>query len=165
MKLLMDEDLSPKVAERLRVEDGLDAVHVRDRGLLSEPDRVVLERAFDEDRILVTANVGDFQRLARARELHPGIVLFLDGALSREEQLELMRSVVATLEQELEEGRDMINRVLEIEAGGDLCFYDLPLPDQSWISNPRTERPEECKKGKVKVGVSPPSTKHWSSRA
>lgn len=127
MKFLIDEDLSPKVAERLRMDDGLDVIHVRDRGLLGEPDPVILQSAYDEDRILVTANVKDFQRLARARELHPGIVLVLDGSLSRSEQLDLMQMVVVELEQELLDERDMINRVLEIEANGECNFYDLPL--------------------------------------
>jgi predicted nuclease of predicted toxin-antitoxin system len=107
MKFLIDEDLSPKVAERLRVDDGLDVIHVRDRNLLGKSDPSVLQSAYDEDRILVTANVKDFQRLARARELHPGIVLVLDGSLSRDEQLVLMRQVVAELEQEFLEERDI----------------------------------------------------------
>lgn len=128
MKFLIDEDLSPKVAERLRVDDGFDLIHVRDRGLLNKSDPIILQRAYDEDRILVTANVKDFQRLARARELHPGIVLVLDGSLSRDEQLDLMHKVVAELEQELLEERDMVNRVLEIEVNGESNFYDLPLP-------------------------------------
>lgn len=128
MKFLIDEDLSPKVAERLRLDDGLDVIHVRDRGLLGASDPVILQRAYDEDRILVTANVKDFQRLARARELHPGIVLVLDGMLSRDEQLVLMRKVVVELEQEFLEARHMVNRVLEVELNGEANFYDLPLP-------------------------------------
>ena len=87
-----------------------------------------MQKAYDEDRILVTANVKDFQRLARAREVHPGIVLILDGSLTRDEQLALMMKVVYELEQELQEERDLINRVLEIEASGECHFYDLPLP-------------------------------------
>jgi hypothetical protein len=39
-----------------------------------------------------------------------------------------MRKVVAELEQEFLEERDMINRVLEIEINGPSNFYDLPLP-------------------------------------
>ena len=128
MKFLIDEDLSPKVAERLRIEGGLDVIHVRERDLLGKPDPIILQRAYEEDRILVTANVKDFQRLARARELHPGIVLVLAGFLSRDEQLALMYKAVAELEQELLEGKDMINRVLEIDANGECNFYDLPLP-------------------------------------
>jgi predicted nuclease of predicted toxin-antitoxin system len=128
MKFLLDEDISPRVAERLRIDGRLDVIHVRDRGLLGKSDPVILQRAYDEDRILVTANVKDFQRLARACELHPGIVLFLGGSLSRDEQLALMYKAVAELEQELLEGRDMMNRVLEIATNGECNFYDLPLP-------------------------------------
>ena len=40
MKLFIDEDLSPKVAERLQIEKGLDVIHVRDRGLLGKPDHI-----------------------------------------------------------------------------------------------------------------------------
>ena len=47
MKFLIDEDLSPKVAERLRSDEGLDVVHIRDRGILGESDAVVLQRAYD----------------------------------------------------------------------------------------------------------------------
>jgi predicted nuclease of predicted toxin-antitoxin system len=128
MKFLIDEDLSPKAAERLRMESELDVIHVRDRDWLGQPDPIILQRAYEEDRILVTANVKDFQRLARARELHPGIVLFLAGSLSRDEQLALLYKAVAELEQELLEGRDMINRILEIDENGECSFYDLPLP-------------------------------------
>jgi len=56
VKLLLDENVSPRVAEELARVDALDACHVRDRGLLSATDAEVLERAYDEDRILVTAN-------------------------------------------------------------------------------------------------------------
>ena len=37
--------------------------------------------AFREDRMLVTSNVGDFVRLARAVQVHPGLVL-IDKAAS-----------------------------------------------------------------------------------
>jgi predicted nuclease of predicted toxin-antitoxin system len=53
--------------------DGLDACHVRERGLLGATDAEVLERAFSEARVFVTKNVGDFAKLANARELHAGI--------------------------------------------------------------------------------------------
>jgi hypothetical protein len=35
VKLLLDENISPKVAEKLTLEDGIDACRVRDRGLLA----------------------------------------------------------------------------------------------------------------------------------
>ena len=62
VKLLLDESLSPAVAVAL-VADGIDACHVRDRGILGATDPQVLERAFLEDRVLVTLNVNDFVKL------------------------------------------------------------------------------------------------------
>jgi predicted nuclease of predicted toxin-antitoxin system len=62
LRILIDEDLSPWVAQRLRADQLLDAVHVRDRGHLGRTDREVLELALSEDRISGTANVTDFER-------------------------------------------------------------------------------------------------------
>lgn len=103
VKLLLDENLSPQIAEVLRMEDGLDAVHVRDRGLLEAGDRVVLE-------------------LARARELHPGIILVEDGALLRDEQLRVVRAAVAVLQGQC----DLVNRVLRIWLDGTTVLEDVP---------------------------------------
>lgn len=128
-KLLIDEDLSPSVAQRLRDEDGIDAAAVRDRGKLSATDAAVLDCAFDEDRILVTANVGDFRRLACARELHAGIVLVEDGELLRDEQLAAVRRAVAAIEGELAQKRDMVNRVAIVRADGTVTFEALPTTE------------------------------------
>ncbi len=71
VKLLLDENVSPAVAITLSAAvEGVDAAHVRDRGMTGATDLDVLEKAFEEDRILVTANVGDFEKLAKARDLH-----------------------------------------------------------------------------------------------
>lgn len=59
MKFLIDEDISPYVARYLCEQLLIDAVAVRDRGLLGKSDRQILEYAFNEDRIVVTANIGD----------------------------------------------------------------------------------------------------------
>lgn len=119
---MRDENLSPKVAEILRSVDGIDAYHVRDRGILGATDPEVLERAFVEDRILVTSNVCDFLNLARARDLHPGIVLVERGDLLRDEQLELVRRVIDSLKLY----GDMVNHVLLIAANGTITFEEVP---------------------------------------
>lgn len=121
MKLLLDENLSPKVAETLARTDGLDACHIRDRGLLGATDPEVLERAFAEDRIFVTKNVGDFEKLANSRELHAGIVLLEHGALTREEQLDLMRRIAVKLE-----GIDLVNHVLRVSEDGTMSIEPMP---------------------------------------
>lgn len=125
VKLLLDENLSPSVAVAL-CRDGLDVAHVRDRGLNGATDAEVLSKAYEEDRILVTANVGDFEQLARAHEVHPGIVLVEDGDLLRDEQAEITRRAIAAIAAEHQAGRDMVNRVLRISRDGDPRLEDLP---------------------------------------
>ena len=122
VKLLLDENISPKVGEMLRAQDGLDAVHVRERGLLQAPDHAVLDRADAEDRVLVTKNVEDFVKLARARDLHPGVILLEDGDLVRDEQLRVIRAAVVLLGPE----RDLVNRVLRVWADERHIFEDVP---------------------------------------
>lgn len=121
VKLLLDENLSPAVAATLRGE-GRDAVHVRERGLLGEPDHVVMKKAMDEDRILVTSNVGDFEKLAHASDLHPGLVLVEDGQLARAEQLQVLHAVVRLLEDE----PDLVNRALRVWVDGHHVFEEIP---------------------------------------
>lgn len=121
IRLLLDENLSPAVARTLR-DEGHDAVHLRDRALLGVTDSEVLERAFVEDRVLVTANVADFRKLAQSRELHAGIVFIVDGGLVRDEQLEVLRRVLEALEQE----RDLVNRVLTVRLDGGFVIEELP---------------------------------------
>jgi len=125
VKLLLDENLSPAVAVALR-RSGLDVVHVRDRGLRGATDLQVLNAAFDEDRVLATANVADFRKLARSRDLHAGIILIEDGDLLRDEQQSLIVLAVEVIKGEYSQGHDMANRVLRIERGTSPRLEDLP---------------------------------------
>lgn len=84
-KFLLDEKLSPAAAVALTA-DGIDAYHVRDRDILGATDQELLDRAYQEDRVLVTSNVDDFDKLARAREIHAGIVMIERAGLLRDEQ-------------------------------------------------------------------------------
>ena len=67
MRLLLDENVSPSNVRALS-EAGHDAYHVRDRGLMGQPDHVIWRRAVDENRIVVTINARDFVRLAEREE-------------------------------------------------------------------------------------------------
>jgi predicted nuclease of predicted toxin-antitoxin system len=127
MKFLIDEDVSPRVARYLCQEFCFDAIAVRDRGLLGATDRQVLDYAFNEDRMLVTANVRDFEKLAAAAEIHAGIVLMLDGDLLAAEQLEVMKMVVRALQAEIDAGKDLVNRVLYISISGIVRFENSPV--------------------------------------
>jgi predicted nuclease of predicted toxin-antitoxin system len=79
VKALLDEQLSPRIAELLR-SGGHDVQAVVDRSdLAGRSDRVILESATAEGRAVVTNNVKDFrlltaERLARG-EVHAGLIL------------------------------------------------------------------------------------------
>jgi hypothetical protein len=77
-RFLLDENVHLGVGEGLR-RLGIEAVHVRDRGLLSCPDEQVLNAAIRERRILVTGDIRDFVRLAQFTSTQairfPGVLL------------------------------------------------------------------------------------------
>lgn len=92
------------------------------RRRLGRSDPEVLDLAFGEDRVPVTASVGDFRKLAAAREIHAGLVLLLDGGLRRDEQLEVLRRVIGALET----AGDLMNRALTMALDGGFTIEELP---------------------------------------
>ena len=64
MKLLLDEDLSPKIAIILR-DKGIDALSVHEIGRTGLTDYEQLEYAASEDRCFVTRNRDDYVVLTR----------------------------------------------------------------------------------------------------
>jgi predicted nuclease of predicted toxin-antitoxin system len=126
LKLLIDEDLSPTIAQAISKKFLIEAISVRDRNLINAKDYEVFNYAFNHDFIIVTANVRDFEKFAQTRELHAGIIFICDGELKRNEQIEVVSQAVEAVYQEIKEGRDMINRVLYLEINGQLRFESMP---------------------------------------
>ena len=74
MRLLVDANLSPRVAAALRAE-GHDAVHVNEVGLLSADDVTIARKASADGRIVVTSDSDFGTILARRGGSSPSVVL------------------------------------------------------------------------------------------
>ena len=78
MKVYLDENLSPRIAEILRAA-GVDAVSAHEAGRTGIDDRSQLAHATQEGRAMVTCDVSDFIVLAAeaiaANAEHAGIIL------------------------------------------------------------------------------------------
>lgn len=89
VRLMLDEMISSSLVERCWEYD-VDALPVRNRGLLNASDIKVWRYAQTEQRTVVTANERDFRNLAFG-SLHHGLLLIPNGA-SRDEQFTYIKT-------------------------------------------------------------------------
>ncbi|GIH73527.1 MULTISPECIES: DUF5615 family PIN-like protein [Sphaerimonospora] len=74
MNFLVDENLSPRVAELLTKADH-DAVHVRDLQAKGAPDTTIMALAVASGRVIVSADTDFGALLAQARATEPSVIL------------------------------------------------------------------------------------------
>jgi len=104
MKFLVDNQLSPKVAQGLR-DAGHDAVHVRDYGMEKAKDEPIFERAADENRVLISADM-DFGRILAFRTVNKPSIILLRWPMLRkpQDQVVVILNNLPNIFEDLEQG-------------------------------------------------------------
>lgn len=75
MKFLADMGISPKTVALLRAI-GHDATHLQEQGLERLPDSTILTKAREEERILLTHDLGFGELVAASGARLPSVILF-----------------------------------------------------------------------------------------
>lgn len=108
-RFLIDENLSVKLVEIAR-NRGYEAYHVAHYGLQSAKDWDLLRTIRDEDFILVTNNVLEFQERYEREAVHAGIVFIIPNVV-RANQIELWTEAL----RDLARNPDLVNTALEVD--------------------------------------------------
>lgn len=121
MKFLIDNALPPLLADLL-LSAGHDAVHVRMYGMHAAKDEEILARAFDENRVIVSAD-SDFGTLIAARDVeHPSFILFRETSLLvAQDYLRVLLPALPLLEP------DLMNGCVAVFRRGRLRVRKLPF--------------------------------------
>ena len=104
MRLLVDENLSIRVARRL-ADVGHDVVHVTEVGLGNTDDPIIFDWAADEDRVVVTSDADFGGLLAVAGATRPSVVLLRSpDHLTPDEQAELLIAALPMVSTDVADG-------------------------------------------------------------
>ncbi len=120
MRFLLDQNISPKVAEPLRAA-GHDVTVAREVGLSTATDEVVMAAARAEQRVLVSADTDFGAILARTQATSPSFILIRRAANERPtEQAGLLMGNLDAVADDLDAGAIVVL--------GDRTLRIRPLP-------------------------------------
>jgi predicted nuclease of predicted toxin-antitoxin system len=121
MRLLVDANLSPKVAAGLR-DAGFEAMHVADLDLLAATDDQIFDRAVDDGFVVVTADSDFGMLLALRRSATPSVIHLRHIAeLPPDAHLDLLVANLPAIAGDLDRG------VIASMSPSRLAVRDLPL--------------------------------------
>jgi predicted nuclease of predicted toxin-antitoxin system len=103
MKFLVDNALSPLVAEGLRT-NGFDTKHVREIGLHSADDLTIFKLAKEEERIILSADTDFGTILALWHYSKPSLILFRGSDKHPKTQLSLLLKHIPEIKDAMEQG-------------------------------------------------------------
>lgn len=106
MKLLLDQGL-PRSGATLLTEAGIDTTHVADIGLSAADDTDILQRARNDERIVVTLDADFHALLALSAATTPSVIRIRIERLRAQILANLLLSVVGEFAEDLKQGAIM----------------------------------------------------------
>lgn len=103
MKLLLDQGL-PRSAVVLLCETGIDTIHVADIGFSEAEDTEILQKALEENRVVVTLDADFHALLALSEAASPSVIRIRIERLRAQALTELLLKVIGECEEDLEQG-------------------------------------------------------------
>lgn len=93
-------------------------------GLTGSSDARIVDYCLTNDFVAVTNNRRDFLRIYGREELHPGLFIILPSV-----RIAVQRELFALILNALEDRRDLVNCVLEMDRDGGIDIYPWPAED------------------------------------
>ncbi|MEC4812677.1 MAG: DUF5615 family PIN-like protein [Scytonema sp. PMC 1069.18] len=103
MKLLLDQGLPRSAAARLR-DVGIDTIHVSEIGLGAAEDAELLQKAIEEERVVVTLDADFHTLLALNEATFPSVIRIRIEGLRAKALTALLVKVINECSEELQQG-------------------------------------------------------------
>lgn len=103
MKLLLDQGLPLSAAALLR-DSGIDTIHVGEIGMSQAEDAEIIQKAREEERVVVTLDADFHTLLALDEAVSPSVIRVRIERLRAQALMDLLLMVIAQCEEDIEQG-------------------------------------------------------------